>query len=182
MRRPALDLQPTLTDDRVLLRPLQPGDFEALYAIASDPLIWEQHPNPLRYQRPVFETYFAGAIQSGGAFLVVEAATGSPMGSSRFYDHDPSARSVLIGYSFLGRRYWGGPSNRAVKTLMLDHAFRFVDHVFLHVGAENRRSQRAMEKLGAQRLGERTVAYHGEPETTNLVYRIRRPHGAGEGT
>lgn len=174
MSASAFDLQPTLQNDQIRLRPLRPADFEALYAVAADPLVWEQHPNPLRYQRPVFSTYFEGAIASGGAFLVEDAQTGAPIGSSRYYDLDPAGSSVLIGYTFLGRSHWGGPWNRALKTLMLDHAFRFVDMVYFHVGAGNRRSRRAMEKLGAEAVEEREVAYHGERETKNIVFRIRK--------
>lgn len=39
------DTQPILENDKAILYPLQEEDFEALYAVASDPLIWEQHPN-----------------------------------------------------------------------------------------------------------------------------------------
>ena len=167
--------QPTLTDGHVRLRPLQAADFEALYAVAADPLVWEQHPNPTRYQRAVFQTYFAGALESGGAFLIEDVATGQPIGSTRFYDFDEAARTVLIGYSFLGRDRWGSGWNRAVKTLLLDYAFAHgLEAVLFHVGAGNRRSQRAMEKLGARQVETREVAYHGEPATTNFGYRIGR--------
>ena len=71
-------LQPVhLLNTKVRLTLLRPDDREALYQVASDPLIWEQHPNPDRYQRPVFDTYFNGALESGGAFLITDAATGS---------------------------------------------------------------------------------------------------------
>ena len=55
---PQLDLQPVLTGPNLLLRPMQQDDFEALYKVASDKLMWEQHPDPLRWQRPVFEVLF----------------------------------------------------------------------------------------------------------------------------
>jgi hypothetical protein len=58
--------QPTLQDDQVILSPLKTAEFEELLAIASDPLIWAQHPNPNRWQREVFRTYFDGALASGG--------------------------------------------------------------------------------------------------------------------
>ena len=172
----SFDPQPaTLSDGRVSLRPLHPTDFDALYAVAADPLIWEQHPNPTRYQRAVFESFFAGALASGGAFLITDAPSGQIIGSSRFYDYDVAARTVLIGYSFLARAQWGGGTNRAVKALLLNYAFAHgVEEVFFHVGAANRRSQRAMEKLGAEKTGEQDVAYHGEAPTRNYIYRISR--------
>ncbi|WP_336511600.1 hypothetical protein [Candidatus Accumulibacter phosphatis] len=69
---PDFALQPTLIGETIFLRPLQAGDFEPLYAAASDPAIWEQHPEPLRYQRAVFAGFFASALASGGALLAIE--------------------------------------------------------------------------------------------------------------
>ncbi len=180
---PSFNPQPaTLTDGRVRLQPLQAADFEALYAAAADPLVWEQHPNPTRYQRPVFETFFAGAMESSGAFLITDAATGAVIGSSRFYDVDADQKIVLIGYSFLARSHWGGGTNRAVKTLLLDYAFAHgIAEVYFYVGANNRRSQRAMEKLGAEKTAEQEIAYHGEPPKLNFIYRIRRADWVGRG-
>jgi RimJ/RimL family protein N-acetyltransferase len=57
------DLQPTLTGTLLELRPLRLDDFDALFAAASDPLIWEQHPESDRYERTVFQRYFDGAIE-----------------------------------------------------------------------------------------------------------------------
>jgi RimJ/RimL family protein N-acetyltransferase len=118
------DLQPTLVGESILLRPLMADDFEALYAAASDPLIWEQHPEPLRYQRQVFEEFFAGALASGGALLVIDKTSGEVIGTSRYYEWNPDQREVAIGYTFLVRSHWGGATNREMKQLMLGHAFR----------------------------------------------------------
>ena len=94
-------LQPTnLRNEIVILVPLKESDFESLYEVASDPLIWEQHPNPDRYKLDVFKTYFQGAMESKGAFLIVDAATGKALGSSRFYDHHPDKKEIKIGYTF----------------------------------------------------------------------------------
>ncbi|MEQ1746421.1 MAG: GNAT family N-acetyltransferase [Saprospiraceae bacterium] len=145
-------LQPTLQDDLVVLRPLSPDDFEALYAVASDPLIWEQHPEHNRWQRPVFETFFQGGMESGGAFLVLDKATGAVAGCTRYAGFDPVARQIEIGWTFLGRQFWGGNHNQAMKKLLLDHAFLFVETVVFYVHKNNFRSQRAVEKLGAVRV------------------------------
>lgn len=148
-----VDLQPTLRGRLVELRPLQPGDFDELYAVASDPLIWEQHPASDRYKPDVFRAFFDEALQSGGAFAVLDAATGRIIGSSRYYGYDADKREVEIGWTFLARAYWGGAYNGEMKRLMLDHAFRFVDRVVFMVGPGNIRSQRAMEKIGGVRVG-----------------------------
>ena len=168
----SFDLQPFLRGELLELRPLRPEDFAGLYAVASDPLIWEQHPNRNRYQRDVFAVYFEGAIESGGALRVIDNSSGVLIGSSRYYDLDEAQRSVAIGYTFIAREYWGGQANRALKTLMLEHAFRFVDRVIFHVGAANLRSRKAMEKLGGVLIGEVTMSYHGEQSHPNVVYKI----------
>lgn len=151
----AVDLQPALRGDLLRLEPLRPDHFDALYAVASDPLIWEQHPESTRHQRPVFERFFADALASGGALLVRDAATDEVIGSSRYHAHDPVRRTVEIGWTFLARSRWGGLYNGEMKRLMLDHAFTFVDSVFFIVGTTNFRSQRAVEKIGGRAVGRR---------------------------
>lgn len=145
----SFDLQPTLRGPTLKLRPLVEGDFEAVYRAASDPLIWAQHPAPDRYQRPVFEKWFADAMASKGA-LVVENAAGEVIGSSRYYDWAPAAQEIAVGFTFLTRAHWGGATNGELKTLMLDHAFRWARRVWFHVGPGNIRSQKALARIGAQ--------------------------------
>lgn len=164
------DLQPNLTNEIVTLVPLKASDFEDLFGVASDPLIWEQHPNKDRYKRDVFQNFFEGAMQSGGAFLISDSQTKKIIGCSRFYDLEND--HIKIGYTFYSRDCWGKPFNKNTKELMLDHAFKFFDFVIFHVGATNFRSQKAMEKLGAKKIGEEEVAYHGEAVKLNFVYRI----------
>ena len=169
-----MNLQPILENDLVKLIPLQEADFEELYLVASDPLVWEQHPNKDRYKRDVFQNFFDGAMQSGGAFKLVDKLSGNVIGSTRFYDLDMKNKSILIGYTFYGRAYWGSTYNPQVKKLMLDYAFQFLDKVYFHVGAQNIRSQKAIERLGATKVREITVAYHGEPEKLNFEYVLVR--------
>jgi RimJ/RimL family protein N-acetyltransferase len=153
-RLQAVDLQPTLEGRLLQLRPLQPEDYRALYAVASDPLIWEQHPEADRYQEAVFRTFFDEALRSNGALVAVDSATDEIIGSSRFHGYDADSSVMEIGWTFLARSHWGGDYNREMKRLMLRHAFELVDVIFV-IGPENRRSQRAIEKLGASRVGER---------------------------
>ena len=164
----------TLQNDKVILRPLLPEDLDALFAVASDPLIWAQHPNPDRYQRKVFETFFEGAISSQGAFLIFDASTGEPIGSSRYYDHFPETGEVKIGYTFFARHCWGRGFNAAAKRLMTQHAFQWVDRIIFHIGANNLRSQIAIGRIGAKKIGEEDVAYYGEATKRNFVYALAR--------
>lgn len=169
------DYQPTNLESKfVKLVPLGENDFESLYQVASDPDIWKQHPNPTRYQREVFQVFFEGAIKSGGAFLVFNAKTNELIGSSRYYDFNIDTSQISIGYTFLICSHWGTMYNHALKTVMLNHAFRFVNSVIFHIGSVNIRSQKAIEKLGAIRTGEQEMHYYGEQNNVNFIYEIKR--------
>lgn len=169
-----MNIQPILENDNVKLVPLDPTDFEQLFAVASDPKIWEQHPNKDRYKREVFENFFQGAMESGGAFKIIEKNTGEMAGSTRFYDYNADDNSIFIGYTFYATKFWGSKLNPQVKKLMLGYIFQCVDKVNFHVGKDNIRSQKAMEKLGAKKIDELNVAYFGEPEKLNVVYQINK--------
>lgn len=165
-----IDLQPTLTGKNIILRPLAEGDFEPLFAVASDPLIWQQHPASDRYKEDVFKDFFQVAIASGGALVAIERSSGRIIGSSRYFGYDPEIKEVEIGWSFLARDHWGGTSNLEMKTLMLNHIFQFVDHVVFLVGPENWRSRKAMEKIGGVLNGERK----DDTGARSVVYQIDR--------
>ena len=153
----AFDLQPTLRGDLVELRPLRAEDFDALYAVASDPLIWEQHPERERYREDVFRRFFDEAMESGGAFLILDRASGEVLGSTRYCGYDPKKSEIEIGWTFLARSHWGGRYNGEMKKLMLEHAFQFVDHVVFLVGPQNLRSRKAVERIGGVETGTRVA-------------------------
>ena len=144
-----------LENEVVRLVPFEETDFDRLHKVASDPDIWDQHPDKFRYKPEVFRKFFDGALESGRAFLIFDKATDELIGGTRYYEYKPEEDSVAIGYTFFARSFWGGPHNRAAKTLMLDFAFQHVDKVLFHVAAENYRSQKAVLKLGATQV--RTV-------------------------
>jgi len=164
------DLQPILKSEILELRPLRPDDFEELYAVASDPLIWEQHPNSDRYKADVFRKFFDEALESGGALIALDRKDERVIGSSRFHCYDLERSEVEIGWTFLARSHWGGVYNGEMKRLMLSHAFKFVDNVIFMVGSNNLRSQRAVEKIGGVRVGTRTDPHGRE----SFIYRITR--------
>jgi RimJ/RimL family protein N-acetyltransferase len=170
----AFDLQPVLTGELLELRPLRPDDFDALYEVARDPLIWEQHPARDRWQHDVFTAFFQEALDSGGAFVVIDRRTGAVIGSSRYFAYDEPNSEIEIGWTFLARSHWGGVYNAEIKRLMLTHAFRFIRHVVFLIGPQNLRSQKAIEKIGAARVGSRMVT-KGEELVELLVYRITAP-------
>lgn len=169
-----IDIQKPLENNFVSLVPLYEGDFELLYEVACNPKVWEQHPNKDRWKRDVFHTFFQGAMESGGAYRIVEKSGGKTIGSTRFYGHDPEDSSIMIGYTFYGPEYWGKGYNPAVKIMMMDYIFQFVTKVFFHVGAVNKRSQIAIERLGAVKVDEKDIEYFGEKAAVNFVYCIER--------
>jgi len=162
------DLQPILKSELLELRPLRAEDFHDLYAVASDPLIWEQHPFSDRYQAEVFKEFFREALECGGALVAIDTKDSQVIGSSRFHGYDEEKSEIEIGWTFLARSHWGGIYNREMKRLMLERAFRFVESVIFVIGAQNLRSQRAVEKIGAVRVGSRTDAGGRE----SFVYQI----------
>jgi RimJ/RimL family protein N-acetyltransferase len=159
------ELQPQLAGDLLELRPLRPEDWDALFAAASDPRIWEQHPASDRYKEDVFREFFREALASGGAFAVIDRKTHKIIGSSRYFGFDAATKEIEVGWTFLARAYWGGRYNAELKRLMLEHAFRFVDTVVFLVGPTNMRSRRAMEKIGGVLAGERDGC---------VVYEVKR--------
>jgi len=167
-----------LSNDFVALFPLEQTDFKALYSVASDPAVWEQHPNKDRWKREVFLTFFEGAMESRGAFRIMDVATGQIAGSTRFYDYNREEDCINIGYTFYATRYWGRGFNPAVKAMMLDYIFRFVSKVYFHVGAVNKRSQIAMSRLGAVKVDEQEIAYFGENAAVNYIYCITKDQWA----
>ncbi|HEU4794881.1 MAG TPA: GNAT family N-acetyltransferase [Pyrinomonadaceae bacterium] len=164
------ELQPTLKSEVLELRPLRADDYDALYAVASDPLLWEQHPHSDRYKPDVFRKFFDDAMLSGGALIAMDRRNGAVIGSSRFYGYDVLRSEIEIGWTFLARSHWGGVYNGEMKRLMLSHAFNFVDNVIFIVGTTNVRSQRAVEKIGGVRVGAKS-----DPDgRENYIFRITK--------
>ena len=164
----SFDRQPFLLGELLELRQLRADDFEALFQVAADPLIWKQHPEPNRYQQATFRAFFEEALMSGGALVAVDRANGHIIGSSRYHGYDAERSVIEIGWSFLARAYWGGQYNGEMKRLMLVHAFSSVQRVIFIIGPDNRRCQRAVEKIGGVRAGT-TIDAHGRER---VVYEL----------
>lgn len=170
-----MNLQPLhLRDSSLHLVPLRRDDFERLYSVSSDPLIWEQHPTKDRYKREVFQSFFDSAIDGKAAFLILDAKTNEAIGSSRYYEYDEAKKSIAIGYTFLARKYWGGNWNQALKKLMLDYAFQFVEKVIFHIGEHNLRSQIATQRFGAKKLDRIEEKSSGSQVVRNFVYELKK--------
>jgi len=173
------ELQPQLVGDLLEVRPLRPEDWESLFAVASDPLIWEQHPAHDRYQVEVFKEFFREALQSGGAFVVIDRKTQEIIGSSRYFGFEPARSEIEIGWTFLARSHWGGKYNGELKRLMLDHAFKFVENAVFLIGPTNIRSQKAVEKIGGVLIERREKMIRGTA-VEQVVFQIKKPTITGE--
>ena len=169
------DYQPHLVGDLIAMRPVTAADFEPLFAVASDPQVWALHPRSDRYKSDVFRAYFDDGLASGGALVALDRATGAVAGWSRYSEEFALPGEIEIGWTFLGRAYWGGPHNSEMKRLMLDHAFGRFAQVIFRIGENNLRSRRAVEKLGAT-LTDRTQI---DGAVTHLFYAISRENWRG---
>ncbi len=168
-----MDRQPTLEGERVLLRPLRADDWEALFAIASDPAVWEQHPMHDRWREDVFREFFEDALAQGGALVVIDKAKDAIIGSSRFQAFDEEdGGSVEIGWTFLAPRYWGKGINAEMKRLMLTHALENVARVDFRVGETNYRSRIALENIGAERTRRTELTQYQGKRVLHVVYEI----------
>ena len=173
-QRKRFELQPHLAGDLLEVRPLRPEDWESLFAVASDPLIWAQHPAHDRYKEEVFKEFFREALQSGGAFVVIDRKAQKIIGSSRYFGFEPARSEIEIGWTFLARSHWGGKYNGELKRLMLDHAFKFVENVVFLIGPTNIRSQKAVEKIGGVLIERREKTIQGTA-VEQVVYQIKKP-------
>ncbi len=176
---PSFNIQPTLENDIVLLLPLHINDFDSLYELGSDPLIWEQHPNQDRWKLEAFTNYFEGAVRSRRAFKIVYKPDGELAGCTRIYDYVVEENSIKIGYTFIARKFWSKGINPAAKKLLLDYLFQYVEKVQFHIGSKNIRSQIAIGKLGAKKISEEEIAYYGEPPKLNYLYQIEKADWVG---
>ena len=173
-RGETFELQPHLVGDLIEVRPLRPEDWESLFRVASDSLIWEQHPDQDRYQEEVFKEFFREALESGGALAVIDRKTQKIIGSSRYFGFEPTKREIEIGWTFLARSHWGGKYNGELKRLMLDHAFKFVESVVFLIGPTNVRSQKAVEKIGSVLIERREKTNPDGTTVERVVYQIKK--------
>jgi RimJ/RimL family protein N-acetyltransferase len=167
--------QPVLESERLRLRPMREGDYDALYAIARDPAVWEQHPVHDRWREPVFADFFMDALANRGALVVIDRAKDAIVGSSQFrIREDEDGECPEIGWTFFTPRVWGKGVNPEAKRLMLAHAFESFDRVLFRVGETNYRSRIALEKIGATRTRKTQLSQYQGRRVLHLVYELTK--------
>ena len=169
-----MNLQPTLEDELIIMRPLRESDFEPLYDIAKDPLIWEQHPCHDRYKKDIYAEFFKESLKSGGAMIIIDKSIDKIIGSSRFKPVKNVESAMEIGWSFLSRDYWGGRFNKSMKKLMIDYAFETVEDIIFYIGKENIRSRKAVEKIGGVKITESKSQHLIKDSKDDWTYRIKK--------
>lgn len=166
-----VNLQPTLENDLVIIRPVRIEDFEQLYQVASDPEIWKLHQNTDRYNLSVFKQFFKDALNSKSAFVLIDKATNSIIGSTRYKLHEKAVDAIEIGWTFLSRTNWGGMYNKSFKALLIEYAFKYFDYVLFNVDQNNFRSQNAVKKLGGELIDKNGDLKHlHTKKETGLTY------------
>lgn len=178
-------LKQAISGELLFLRLLEPNDFEALHSAASNPKIWEQHPQKDRYKREIFQKFFDSALESVAAYAIIDNATEKVIGSTRYYSltqHEQEAYapyvpriedSICIGYTFLQTEYWGGKYNKELKEIMIRHACSLYSSIIFQVGVDNKRSRIAVERLGATLLPYKDeLANEDNSRTEHVIYRL----------
>ncbi|MGJ9411517.1 GNAT family N-acetyltransferase [Aeromicrobium sp. CF4.19] len=145
-----------LAGRHVRLEPLHPGHAGGLLAAADDDAVFEHlrpaRPTTMEQAEALVARYLAMPVS---AWAQRDVASGDVAGMTTFYDVDEELRTVAIGHTWLGRRFWRTSVNTEAKLLLLTHAFETLGcvRVVWHTDIRNERSQAAIARLGAQREG-----------------------------
>lgn len=115
--------------------------------------LWRGLSLPFPRSVPDMELLVLRASESAGtvAFTVLDAVTGAVRGSTSLQEVDRDHRRAVVGASWYGRAWWGGPTNPASKLALLTHCFETwgLHRVAFRVDPANTRSVRAVQRLGA---------------------------------
>ena len=150
-------IAPRLEGEIVVVEPLGPEHEEGLWQAASDPRIWRWMPVNAIESPETFAAWFTEAQERTAAgldqaFVVVDADSGNPLGSTRYLALRPEHRGLEIGWTWLSSAAWGTGANVEAKLLLMGHAFDELGcmRVEFKTDALNERSGAALEALPAQ--------------------------------
>jgi uncharacterized protein len=150
----------TLTGRHVRLEPLTPGHVDGLLEALADDEVWQYLPETRPQTRAQMAEHVAALLDRAWIgrqlpWAQVDPATGAVIGMTTYHDVDPVNRSLGIGHTVLGRRWWRTGVNAEAKLMLLQHAFEVLgaERVFWYTDIRNWRSQQAIARLGASRDG-----------------------------
>jgi RimJ/RimL family protein N-acetyltransferase len=154
-------VQPVLEGQHVRLEPLSEAHVDGLFGIGQRQEDWAYMPTGAFASREDAEQWVQQALDLAltrlhYTYVLVEPASGALMGSTRYLNMRPRDHGLEIGYTWLGRDYQRTAVNTEAKYLLLRHAFEVLGaiRVELKTDARNQRSQKAIERLGAQKEGQ----------------------------
>lgn len=142
----------------VSLEPLHPGHSGALGEAAADGRLWQRWytsvPRPEAVEDYIATALAAQAAGSVQAFAVRDAS-GMVVGTTRYYDIDPSVPRVSIGYTWYAQRVHRTGLNTEAKLLLLGHAFESLGCIAVAFETSwfNHASRTAIARLGAKQDG-----------------------------
>lgn len=148
---------PDLIGNHVHLASLRRDHAAALLAAADDDEVfrWQSfaRPHTLEDAQGLHDWY--RARPNAITWTQVDLASGDVAGLTTYYEIDSVNRSVAIGATWLGRRFWRTAVNTEAKLLLLRRAFDTLGcaRVVWHVDIANERSQAAVERIGGVREG-----------------------------
>ena len=148
---------PTLTGRHVALRPLVAEDMDALVAAASADNLWDTfYANVAMMKAP--DRWLAAALREqdfGRARLFAVVANGTVVGTTRFMRMNEPNKRLEIGGTFYAKSVQRTGVNTEAKRMLLTHAFEALncECVQIRTDSLNKRSQAAIERLGAKRDG-----------------------------
>jgi len=149
---------PTLGGRIVRLEPLAPEHEEGLWLASRDPATWRWLSVVQPQTRAEWSAFVAQALVAAAAGTEIPLVTTCDeevVGSTRFLALRPDDRSVEIGWTWLHPSAWGTGANVEAKLLQMKHAFEVwgCRRVEFKTDAQNERSRRALEALGATSEG-----------------------------
>ncbi|WP_432240831.1 GNAT family N-acetyltransferase [Herbaspirillum robiniae] len=150
---------PLLPGELVELQPLTAGHRAALLEAAADGELWNMTLTVVPGEQTV-DKYLATALegQAAGkvmAFLVVDRASGRPIGTTRYWKLDAANRKLEIGHTWLSLSFQRSGANTEAKFLLLRHAFEEMGCVRAQFTTDvlNERSRAAILRIGARQEG-----------------------------
>ncbi|WP_229069324.1 bifunctional pyridoxamine 5'-phosphate oxidase family protein/GNAT family N-acetyltransferase [Actinoplanes sp. DH11] len=149
-----------LHGQHVRLEPLTPAHAPGLFEALDDEEVWRHMSGP-RPRGPedclaIIDTVLRGQwLGDRSGWAQVDPVTGAVIGMTTYHDVDAEQKSVAIGQTMVGRKWWRTGVNTEAKLMLLERAFDVLgaERVSWHTDIRNQRSQQAIARLGASRDG-----------------------------
>lgn len=149
----------TLNGELVELLLIEESHFEELENLARESRIWEFIAIDMSTSEKRFQVFKDALIERGKGtqlpFVIFHKHDKRIIGSTRVMNIEPQHKKVEIGWTWLHPDYWATAINLECKLLLLSFCFEELEaiRVQLKTDENNIRSQKAIQKIGAQYEG-----------------------------